>query len=83
MAETTVSVRVDEQLHRQMKRHEEINWSAVLRKSIAEQIEKTERIDYERAQQAIKRTLAIRKLRLFDYGKSSTELIREWRLKRR
>ena len=78
-----VSLRVDKDMHREMKLHDEVNWSAVLRKSIAEQIDKTERIDYERAQRAIKDTLEMRKLRLFDQGKNSTELIQEWRSKRR
>lgn len=83
MSDVTVSVRVDKQLHEQMKLHEEINWSAILRQSIEEKIEEVERIDFARAERAARAMDRIRKTRAFDHGKSTTELIREWRDKRR
>lgn len=83
MAEVTVSVRVDEQLHTEMRSHDEVNWSAVLRKAIAEQVQKLEHIEKTRAQHALEEILAIRKRKLFDKGKQTTELIREWRHNRR
>lgn len=83
MVDVTISLRVDKKLHNQMKLHDEVNWSASLRKSIAEQLEKLEQIDTLRARQAAKEMDAIRDSRIFDKGKASTEIIREWRQKRR
>ena len=83
MTETIVSLRVDKTLHNQMKLHEEINWSAVLRKSIVERLEKTETIDVERARRAAKAMDRIRRSGVFDGGKTGVEIIREWRDKRR
>jgi len=83
MSEVTVSVRVEKQLHDQMRLHDEINWSAVLRKSIEEKIEDIERIDIPRAQHATEMLKRLRKERVFDKGKPTGELIREWRDKRK
>ncbi len=83
MAETTISVRIDEQLHRQLKLHDEINWSAIIRKSLSEKLEQFESIDRERATRAAKWMDELRKSRAFDKGKPVTELIREWREKRK
>ena len=81
--ESVISVRVDGKLHAQMKLHDEVNWSAILRMAIASKIEELEHIDTERAKRAAKKIDAIRKSGVFDSGKSSTEIIREWRDKRR
>ena len=81
--ESIISVRVDRGLHTQMKLHDEINWSAILRKAIMREIEQLERIDSERAQKVAKVIDAIRKSRVFDSGKSSVKIIREWRDKRK
>ena len=82
MADVTVSLRVDEQLHNEMKLHDEINWSAIMRKSIKKSLENFNRIDSDRAQHAVKIMEAIRESKVFDKGKSSLEIIREWRDKR-
>ena len=78
-----ISVRVDKILHHQMKLHEEINWSAVLRKSIAEQLKKNKTIDFERARHAAQSMDKIRRSGIFEKGKSGVEIIREWREKRK
>ncbi|MBI4146339.1 hypothetical protein HY489_03300 [Candidatus Woesearchaeota archaeon] len=83
MAEVTISVRIDEKVHQHMKLHEEINWSAVVRKSIVERLENLEKIDVDRAKKAAKSMDEIRKAGIFDKGRPSVEIIREWREKRR
>ena len=83
MADVTVSVRIEKELHNQMKLHEEINWSAIMRKSIVEQLEKQARIDVDRAQKAAQVMGLLRQAKVFGRGKSSVEVIREWRQKRR
>ena len=83
MPEVVVSLRVDKKLHEQMKVHDEINWSAVMRKSILESIEKMEEIDVKRSKEASLKIDTIRKLKKFAHGKASAELIREWRDKRK
>lgn len=83
MQDTTISVRVDEVIHKQMRVHEDINWSAVLRQSLVKKLEQLETIDYDRAQHGAKRMDALRKAKTFDHGKQVTEFIREWREKRK
>lgn len=83
MAEVTVSVRVDRSLHDQMKVHDEINWSSVLRASIETRLESLEKIDVDRAKKASAGIDSLRKSGVFDGGKSSTTIIREWRNKRK
>ncbi len=83
MSDATVSVRVDEELHAEMKIHDEVNWSAVLRKAIVEQVSRLEQINTTQAQDAFAAIAEMRKIRIFDKGKNSTEIIREWREKRR
>lgn len=83
MADTTVSVRVDEQIHEQMKLHDEINWSAIVRKSIIGTLDRLGSIDQERAKKAMKDMDEIRRMKVFDGGKPAGEIIREWRDKRK
>lgn len=83
MAEVTISVRVDEGLHNEMKLHDEINWSAILRKAIEHRLEDLEHIDVARAEKAIADAIAVRKSGAFSSGKPSLEIIREWRTKRK
>lgn len=83
MDDVTISLKVEKNVHQQMKLHDEINWSAALRKAIAEQLERLEQIDEERARKAAKQIDEIRKSKVFDKGKTSTEIIREWREKRK
>ncbi len=83
MAEAIVSVRVDEHVHEQMKLHEEINWSAIIRQSLFEKLEQLEQIDYGRARRAGQKMDKLRKAGLFSKGRPAGELIREWRDKRK
>ena len=90
MADTTISLRIDKNLHAQMKQLEHINWSALLRKSLREAIEeqRTEKIhkkefNEEKIKKAIKDIDRIRKSRVFDGEKTGVEIIREWRDKRK
>lgn len=83
MTEVTISLRVEKKVHEQMKIHDEVNWSAVLRKSIAEKIESLETIDKERARKASKTIEQLRKAKTFDSGKMAVEMVREWRDKKR
>lgn len=83
MTETVVSVRVDNTVHEQMKLHDDINWSGVIRQSLLEKLEHLEQIDKERARQAAQHMDKLRRAKVFDKGKSSEELIREWREKRK
>jgi hypothetical protein len=54
-----------------------------LRKSIKQTITQLEKIDMQRAETAVKGIEQLRKLKVFAKGKSGTEIIREWRNKRR
>ncbi|PIN88926.1 hypothetical protein COU57_06960 [Candidatus Pacearchaeota archaeon CG10_big_fil_rev_8_21_14_0_10_32_14] len=81
--ETTISLRIEKNLHQQMKLHDEINWSAVLRRSIAQKINQLEEIDVDKARKAAKEIDKIRNSGVFSGGKKSEEIIREWRDKRR
>ena len=75
-----VSFRVDKNLKRKMEKYSYINWSEVIRRAIAEVIEKEEskrkEKDYERIKRAALRT---RKLVRRIEGWSSVEEIRKWR----
>lgn len=83
MGESIVSVRVDSAVHEQMRVHGDINWSGVIRQSLLEKLEHLERIDQERARQAAQQMDKLRRAKVFDKGKTSEELIREWREKRK
>ena len=83
MAEEIISLRVGQDLRKRMKMISHINWSSLIRKSIQEQIDKEDNFNLEKAKNASK---AIDKLRMsgaFSKGKSGTEIIREWRNKRK
>jgi len=83
MTDTTISLRIKKDLRDQMKTHEEINWSAVLRRAIIENLENKERVSLEERRKAAEMMDKIRKSGVFDGGKDSTLIIREWRNKRR
>ncbi|MEK6917510.1 MAG: hypothetical protein AABW51_01040 [Nanoarchaeota archaeon] len=83
MSDITISVRIDKSLYEKMKLHEHLNWSALLRRYLLQQVEKLEEIDTEKAKQAADIMDKIRKLNAFDRGKSGTEIIRGWRNKRK
>ena len=81
-----VSVKVDEKTKRLMKMHDEINWSAVVRRSIERKLEEADskKLDVAAIDKAIKSMDETRKKHRLKKGeKSSEELIREWRDKRR
>ena len=83
MTEVTISLRVDKGVHQEMKHHDHINWSAVLRNSITQTLEDMDKIDTVRAEAASKTIDALRSAKLFTKGKKSVEVIREWREKRK
>ena len=83
MEEVTISLRVDKGMHQEMKIHDEINWSAMLRKSILQALENMDQIDRGRAGMASKTMDTLRSAKVFAKGKSSVEVIREWRERRR
>jgi len=81
-----VSVKVDEKTKRLMKMHDEINWSAVVRRSIERKLEEADskKLDVAAIDKAIKSMDETRKKHRLKKGeKTSEELIREWRDKRR
>lgn len=79
-----VSVRVDEELKRRMKRLSHINWSEVIRQSIAEKVREEERrrrrVDPELLLEAAELTDEVRRP---SPGWRSTEEIRKWRESRK
>ena len=83
MEDTIVSVRVKRKTFEEMRKREDINWSAIIRKSINQYLEGNEDFDRERAIKASKSMDKIRKSRKFDEGKKGTQIIREWREKRK
>lgn len=85
MSEQIVSVRIDRGLYEKMKRLDEINWSALIRKSIAQKIEKIESNEFDR-EKALKATRGmdkIRALNIFKGKRTGTDIIRQWRDKRK
>ncbi|MBU0695857.1 MAG: hypothetical protein KKE39_04950 [Bacteroidetes bacterium] len=79
MEETIVSVRVKKDVHAEMRKHDEINWSAVIRRAIEITMKDIDSVDVGRATQAAKNMDKIRKSGIFSGGKSGTEIIRTWR----
>ena len=83
MDDAIISLRINKELKEKMKAQEEINWSAVLRRAITENLENKEKINFEKRKRASEEIDKIRKSGAFDGGKNSTLIIREWRNKRR
>jgi len=81
----SINVKIDENMYDSMTKHEEVNWSGVVRTAIKNKLEQleTKKFDKELAMKAFKHLEKIRESRIFSGGKSGTELIREWRDKRR
>jgi predicted transcriptional regulator len=71
----TITVRVSEEIKKEMKRLKHINWSKVVREAIAEEIKREK---MRRASQTIEELRAKSKIRW-----DSVAVIREWREKRR
>jgi len=87
MADSIISLRIDKETLNKMRKNDEINWSAFLRNCLNQKLEKMKEtedsFDVEKARKAAESMDKIRKSKVFDGGKSSVELIREWRNKRR
>lgn len=83
MTDTTVSFRVDKRIHFMMKMHDEINWSAIIRKTVSEKLKQLQAIDKSEARNGARIMDNLRKRKEFDKGESSTLIIRKWRDKRR
>ena len=83
MTDVTVSFRIDKGIHSMMKMHDEINWSAIIRKTVAERLRQLDSIDKEKALNAARNIDKLRKRKIFDNGGSATQIIREWRDKRK
>jgi predicted alpha/beta-fold hydrolase len=83
MTDKTVSFRVDKRVHSMMKMHDEINWSAIIRKTVSEKLKQLQVIDKKRAMNAAKKIEKIRNSGEFDRGESGTLIIRKWRDKRK
>lgn len=83
MTETTVSVRMGEDIRNQMRLHDEVNWSAVIRNSVVEKLDELDAIDVKMAKKASEEIDIMRAKYKFVKGKTTTEIIREWRDKRK
>ncbi|MEK6928523.1 MAG: type II toxin-antitoxin system CcdA family antitoxin [Nanoarchaeota archaeon] len=86
MTDTTISVRIDKQLHEKMKLLEHINWSALIRKALQEQVKQQQKEDMQKKEKMRRASGNIDKIRssgVFNGGKTSVQIIREWRNKRR
>ena len=83
MDDAIISVRIDKGLKEKMKFYEEVNWSAVLRRAIIENLENRKKVDLEKRKKAFAMMDKLRKEGAFDGDRNSTEIIREWRNKRR
>ena len=58
-----------------------MNWGALLRKTLLKELSKMEVVDMEEIKEASERIDKIRTSAIFEKGKSSTQIIREWRSK--
>ena len=83
MADAIISVRVDQEIHHEMKVHDEINWSAIIRKAVTQTLDHLSSVDQHKALKAAHEIDWLRKAGTFSKGKKSTEVIREWREKRK
>ncbi len=74
---STITVRIDPEIKRRMKKYSYINWSEVVRKAILEKLKEEEKKNIAEA------LLINEKLRRrAPEGWDSTEVIRSWRRKR-
>jgi hypothetical protein len=83
MKDEVISLRVGKELRRKMKMYEYLNWSAIVRRALVEEMEKMHVIDKKKAMEAARDMDKIRKSGVFDSERTGTEIIREWRDKRR
>ena len=83
MNDEIISLRIGSDVREKMRQHAHINWSAILRKALIEEVNKLHTINKERALKALKNALDIRKSGVFNSKITGAEIIREWREKRR
>ena len=85
MNDKVISLRLNKDLYRKMKMHEQINWSSIVRKTISQELDKMEEnnFDTKKAKKAVKDANKLRNSGVFGKGKSGVEIIREWREKRK
>ncbi|MBI4145904.1 hypothetical protein HY489_01045 [Candidatus Woesearchaeota archaeon] len=78
-----ISIRIDPEMKEAISQHEEVNWSAVIRKALQKKLTQLESpaIDHARFKQAMDIAARIRKKRQVT-TKTAAEIIREWRDKR-
>lgn len=88
MSDVTVSFRIDKRLHERMKKHDEINWSAVLRNTVEDLTKEFDPELARRAGEAMDRMREEDRKRQEENArrgikeKTSLEIIHEWREKR-
>lgn len=83
MVDEVISLRVGEDLKRRMKMLDHINWSAIVRKALEEQLTEEKIFDEQKAKKASKEIDKLRDSGAFRKGsKTGAEIIREWRGKR-
>jgi Arc/MetJ-type ribon-helix-helix transcriptional regulator len=73
-----ISVRVDDELKKEMEQHKEVNWSEIIREAIRSHLKQEKQRNLAKA---VLINEKIRKKASEDYD--STEIIREWREKRK
>lgn len=86
MTDSIISLRVNKEMLEKMRINDEINWSAFLRNCLKQNLEKLEQknsFDVEKARKSSEDIDRMRKSKVFDGGKSSVEIIREWRNRRK
>lgn len=87
MTDSIISLRISNEMLKQMRTNDEINWSAYLRNCLnkkLENLEETEKnFDVEKAKKALDDVNKIRKSGVFKGERTGVEIIREWREKRR
>ena len=78
-----ISVRIDEELRRKMKKLGYINWSEFIRNAIREKIKEEERVRKIDRRRLLRAAVATDALRRRVEGWSGVEEIRRWRDRRR
>ncbi|MEX2016979.1 MAG: hypothetical protein WD876_00715 [Candidatus Pacearchaeota archaeon] len=78
-----ISLRVKKELKEKMRMHDDVNWSAVLRRAIIENLENRRKVDLEKRKKASEDIDKIRESGIFDGKMDSVSIIRKWRDKKR
>ena len=82
MTDITISMRIGRELHEKMKMHAELNWSALMRGWLSHYVENAETHTSLKKKELADKMDAIRRSTVKG-GKSGTDIIREWRNKRK